>query len=93
MAAARRRVDRRRGWEQWGCRSLAHWLGWHCALDERAAHVAEHGVHITKDSVVSKWYGDSLDLGLILPALSLTLEKAGRYTPVRTRPSHATLDV
>jgi len=29
--------DRRRGWEQWGCRSLVHWLGWHCALDERAA--------------------------------------------------------
>ena len=23
--------DRRRGWEQWGCRSLVHWLGWHCA--------------------------------------------------------------
>jgi hypothetical protein len=29
--------DRRRGWQQWGCRSLVHWLGWHCALDERAA--------------------------------------------------------
>ena len=29
--------DRRKGWEQWGCRSLTHWLGWHCALDERAA--------------------------------------------------------
>ena len=46
--------------------------------------VAQRGVHITEDTVTSKWYGDRLDLGLILPALSLTLEQAGRYTPVRT---------
>ena len=55
-------------------------------------HIREHGVHITKDSVISKWYGEPLDLGLILPALSLTLEKAGHYVPVKTRPKDATLE-
>jgi hypothetical protein len=29
--------DRRAGYEQWGCRSCAYWLGWHCGLDMRAA--------------------------------------------------------
>src|SRR4249920_3738981 len=29
--------DRRAGHEQWGCRTCAHWLSWHCGLDIRAA--------------------------------------------------------
>jgi hypothetical protein len=29
--------DDRRGFEQWGSRTCAHWLSWHCALDLRAA--------------------------------------------------------
>ncbi|HEX4775602.1 MAG TPA: DUF222 domain-containing protein, partial [Acidimicrobiia bacterium] len=29
--------DRRAGYETWGCSSCAHWLSWHCGLDERAA--------------------------------------------------------
>src|SRR5664279_161425 len=29
--------DQRAGYEQWGCRSCAHWLSWHCGLDMRAA--------------------------------------------------------
>ena len=29
--------DRRAGYEQWGCRSAAAWLSWHCGLDMRAA--------------------------------------------------------
>lgn len=29
--------DRRAGYEQWGCRSTAAWLSWHCGLDMRAA--------------------------------------------------------
>jgi hypothetical protein len=29
--------DRRAGYEQWGCRSCAHWLSWHCSLDLHAA--------------------------------------------------------
>ena len=29
--------DHRAGYEQWGCRSCAHWLSWHCGLDMRAA--------------------------------------------------------
>ena len=29
--------DRRAGYEAWGCRTCAHWLSWHCALDLRAA--------------------------------------------------------
>ena len=29
--------DRRRGYEEWGCRTCAHWLSWHCGLDLRAA--------------------------------------------------------
>jgi hypothetical protein len=32
--------DRRAGYEQWGCRTCAHWLSWHCGLDLRA--VREH---------------------------------------------------
>jgi len=40
------------------------------------AHVAERGVDVTPRSVVSKWYGEPLDLGLILPAFGLTLETA-----------------
>ena len=30
--------DRRRLDERWECRTCAHWLMWHCALDIRAAH-------------------------------------------------------
>jgi hypothetical protein len=29
--------DRRNGHETWGCRTVAHWLSWHCGLDMRAA--------------------------------------------------------
>ena len=29
--------DRRGGYEQWGCRSSAHWLNWQCGLDLRSA--------------------------------------------------------
>jgi hypothetical protein len=29
--------DRRGGHEAWGCRTVAHWLSWHCSLDMRAA--------------------------------------------------------
>jgi hypothetical protein len=29
--------DRRAGYEEWACRSCAHWLSWHCSLDLRAA--------------------------------------------------------
>ncbi len=29
--------DERRGYEQWGSRTCAHWLSWHCALDVRSA--------------------------------------------------------
>jgi hypothetical protein len=29
--------DRRHGHESWGCRTVAHWLSWHCGLDMRAA--------------------------------------------------------
>lgn len=29
--------DRRAGHETWGCRTVAHWLSWHCGLDMRSA--------------------------------------------------------
>ena len=29
--------DRREGYQEWGCRTCAHWLGWKCGLDLRAA--------------------------------------------------------
>ena len=29
--------DRRAGHETWGCRTIAHWLSWHCGLDMRSA--------------------------------------------------------
>ena len=29
--------DRRAGYREWGCRTCAHWLSWHCGLDLRAA--------------------------------------------------------
>ena len=29
--------DRRRGWESWECRSMAHWLTWKCAMGPVAA--------------------------------------------------------
>jgi hypothetical protein len=29
--------DRREGWARWECRSCAHWLSWHCAIDVRTA--------------------------------------------------------
>ena len=35
-----------------------------------------HGIEITPWTVTSKWYGEPLDLGLILPAFELTLKKA-----------------
>jgi len=39
-------------------------------------HIEERGIDVTTTSVVSKWCGDPLDLGLILPAFELKLEKA-----------------
>ncbi|HZP28216.1 MAG TPA: DUF222 domain-containing protein, partial [Acidimicrobiia bacterium] len=29
--------DRREGWQQWECRSCAHWLAWRCGIELRAA--------------------------------------------------------
>jgi hypothetical protein len=29
--------DRRKGYEQWGCWCTSQWLGWKCALEQRAA--------------------------------------------------------
>ena len=29
--------DRRRCWERWECRSMAHWLTWKCAMSPLAA--------------------------------------------------------
>ena len=29
--------DRREGWAEWGCKSCAQWLSWHCALAPPAA--------------------------------------------------------
>lgn len=29
--------DRRGGHEEWGCRTCAHWLSWHCGVEMRAA--------------------------------------------------------
>jgi hypothetical protein len=39
-------------------------------------HIKERGIDVASTSVVSKWCGDPLDLGLILPAFELKLEKA-----------------
>ncbi len=30
-------LDRRRGWAEWGVKSLAHWLNWKCGIDLGAA--------------------------------------------------------
>ncbi len=30
-------LDRREAWKEWGCRSMAHWLSWKCALSLTAA--------------------------------------------------------
>lgn len=43
IAAERRRLllvaefDRRSGYSQWGCRTCAHWLTWHCGIEMRAS--------------------------------------------------------
>ena len=29
--------DKRAGYETWGCSTCAHWLSWHCGIEERAA--------------------------------------------------------
>ena len=29
--------DEREGWAAWGCRSMAHWVGWRCAIEPSAA--------------------------------------------------------
>ena len=37
--------DRRGGYESWGCRTVAHWLSWHCGLDMRAARAKVRVAH------------------------------------------------
>jgi hypothetical protein len=39
-------LDRRRAWESWDCRSMAHWLSWKCALSMRTGR--EH-VRVARD--------------------------------------------
>jgi hypothetical protein len=43
-------------------------------------HVAEHGSEDAPRSIVSKWYGEPLDFGIILPAFGLALEKAKSWS-------------
>jgi hypothetical protein len=41
--------DRRRGHESWGCRTIAHWLSWHCGLDMRAAREKVRVAHALRE--------------------------------------------
>jgi hypothetical protein len=43
--------DRRSGHESWGCRTIAHWLSWHCGLDMRSAREKVRVAH----SRSSRW--------------------------------------
>ncbi len=41
--------DRRSGHESWGCRTIAHWLSWHCSLDMRSAREKVRVAHALED--------------------------------------------
>ena len=41
--------DRRAGHETWGCRTIAHWLSWHCGLDMRSAREKVRVAHALMD--------------------------------------------
>jgi hypothetical protein len=41
--------DRRAGHESWGCRTIAHWLSWHCGLDMRSAREKVRVAHAIVD--------------------------------------------
>ena len=41
--------DRRSGHESWGCRTIAHWLSWHCGLDMRSAREKVRVAHALAD--------------------------------------------
>jgi hypothetical protein len=41
--------DRRGGHESWGCRTVAHWLSWHCGLDMRAAREKVRVAHALRE--------------------------------------------
>ena len=41
--------DRRAGHESWGCRTIAHWLSWHCGLDMRSAREKVRVAHALAD--------------------------------------------
>jgi hypothetical protein len=41
--------DRRAGHESWGCRTIAHWLSWHCGLDMRSAREKVRVAHALVD--------------------------------------------
>ena len=41
--------DRRAGHETWGCRTIAHWLSWHCGLDMRSAREKVRVAHALTD--------------------------------------------
>ncbi len=41
--------DRRAGHEAWGCRTIAHWLSWHCGLDMRSAREKVRVAHALEE--------------------------------------------
>ncbi len=41
--------DRRAGHETWGCRTIAHWLSWHCGLDLRSAREKVRVAHALEE--------------------------------------------
>ncbi len=41
--------DRRAGHETWGCRTIAHWLSWHCGLDVRSAREKVRVAHALEE--------------------------------------------
>ena len=41
--------DRRAGHETWGCRTIAHWLSWHCGLDMRSAREKVRVAHALEE--------------------------------------------
>ena len=49
--------DERRGHEQWGSRTCAHWLSWHCALDVRSAQEKLRVAHALRDHLPERVHG------------------------------------
>jgi hypothetical protein len=41
--------DRRRGWESWECRSMAHWLSWRCGISPAAGREHVRVGHALED--------------------------------------------